>query len=129
MRGKIDPTNSNRLYIVKTTGGQTGLWLYDAGLPVASRWTKIDTGTIAFITDVAIDPLDATRIVISTSQAPFRSPTLESGIWMKEGTGAWRQQNAGLRHLDIPVINFHPNGGVIVAGSGCGGAYRSNVGP
>ncbi len=128
---RLDPVTPGRLYAINrdyvtTNTWSTGLWKFDAG-----SWSILSSdgaGPIANIVDAAIDPTDNTRILAATNVDPFTYPTSESGVWMKEGSNAWKQQNAGLSMLRVKCIAFRPdNSGTVVCGTNGRGYFIANT--
>ena len=133
---KLDPNDGNRVYVVvdSSNPSSSAVWRYDPNL--APAWKAIagsgatgSAGGIDFISDVAIDPTNNQRIVVSTNRDTFKAGPGVTGVWMTENGGTtWVQQNTGLPMLRAKTINFHPTNGWLVIGLNGRGYYIATTG-
>ncbi len=125
----VDPVKSDRIYVVNrrdSTSSQRGVYRYDGD---TDTWTTIVlNGTIKLINDVAIDPLDNTRIFVCTDEDPFKSSTGETGIWLKEGSNAFVQVSNALPILKAKSLTFKPGTSKLIASTNGRGYFVAEAG-
>ncbi len=125
----IDPVKSDRIYVVNrkdSTSSQRGVYRYDGD---TDTWTTIVlNGTIKLINDVAIDPLDNTRVFVSTDEDPFKSSTGETGVWVKEGSSPFVQVSRALPILKVQSLTFKPGTSKLIASTNGRGYFVAETG-
>ncbi len=126
----VDPVKLDRIYVVnrRDSSSRRGVYRYDGD---TASWTTVLTETdspLVSINDVAIDPLDNTRVFISTDQDPFKSNTNETGVWLIEGTRPVVQVNDGLPNLRVQSLTFKPGTSKLVASINGRGYYVTETG-
>jgi photosystem II stability/assembly factor-like uncharacterized protein len=105
---------------VAGSAAQGGLWVYSAG--VARRLSGS-----RFVSDVAIDPLNASRIVFVTNDNPYHDTSSATGVWVSTDAGlTFTQRNGGLPMTRAYSVAFDPaTPGRIVVGTNGRGFWQT----
>lgn len=83
-------------------GGSSGLWRHDG-----SAWTRLLADR--FLVNVAIDPVDPTRLLACTNEDPFNDVCDAAGVYLSADSGrTWTLMNAGLGMLRGYGLAFAP---------------------
>jgi hypothetical protein len=95
---------------------QSGLWSNQSG-----SWRRLSSNQ--FVSDVAIDPDDASRITYVTNDNPYHDTSFATGVWIScNGGQTFTQYNAGLPMLRALSVAFDPRipGRLIIGTNGRG---------
>jgi photosystem II stability/assembly factor-like uncharacterized protein len=101
---------------VAGSGAQGGLWVYSDG--VARRLTGS-----RFVSDVAIDPFNAARIVYVTNDNPYHDTSSATGVWVSTDAGqTFTPRNDGLAMTRVYSVAFDPAipGRIVIGTNGRG---------
>lgn len=137
---KVDPNNSDRIFVVSRNSSKTnkrGVWRYTIS---SNTWkhfsaTADSNGGPKYIADVAVDPTNSSRIV-AVSDVLIRSPSQnklnnydEKGVFLSEDGGTtWAAQNTGLPMLLVDFVNFKPGSGRVIIGTRGRGFWKASTG-
>ena len=99
-----------------------GLWRCD---PRDGRWERLHGDALACA--VTADPLDPTRIVLTTADNPYHDFAGGHGVFVSADDGAtWTPANEGLHVRRLTCVAFDPfDGETLVAGTTGGGFVRT----
>jgi hypothetical protein len=119
----LDPRDPSVLYVTVWRQDHGGLWRFKN-----DKWERIRDDRYIF--DVALDPFDERRMVVTTDDHPYHDYSYASGVWMSEDGGAtWKQQNAGLAMHRGAVVRFDPHTpGRLVLGTAGRGYFVGTLG-
>lgn len=102
--GRITADHRGRLLLAAHQGERPGVWRWEE----EGRWSRLLDET--WVYGVAVDPTDADRILISTSQDPYIDRSLATGVWISaDGGASWRQENDGLAMLRGRCVAIDPH--------------------
>ncbi|MEO0515298.1 MAG: hypothetical protein AAF086_08405 [Planctomycetota bacterium] len=118
--GRVAVDASGRLYVAagERTGGDLGLWRYDAR---TEEWTLLFDSPV--VMDVAIDPFNPKRMVLTTGDVPAWDINRGNGVWASDDGGeSWAMSNDGLamRRGVVVVCDPHQQGRVVLGTRGRG---------
>ena len=107
LAGRVTVDGTGAVYVASfkpVPNKEAGLWRYD---PQNKTWVRLRDDNM--IGGVAVDPTDANRVAIITSDQPFHDETRATGVWLSDDAGqSWRTANTGLSMLRGEVIAFDP---------------------
>ena len=89
-----------------------GLWRFRAG-----AWERVFTNR--FVSDVAVDPADSERVIVTTDDDPYHGTSSATGVWLsKDGGNSFSQFNEGLAMTRITTVTFNPwRAGIVTLGT------------
>ncbi len=108
-----------RLYVAAWRGERAGLWRYAEG-----AWERLRDDY--YLSNVAIDPTDPSRVAVVADDHPFHDVCNARGVWLSaDGGVSWGPANEGLPLLRGKAIAFDPfDPAEIVYGSEGRGYFR-----
>ena len=108
LSGHLTVDGNGRVYVASfnpAPGPETGLWRYDSADQV---WVRLREDNM--IANVAVDPTDANRVAVITTDQPFHDETRATGVWLSDDAGkTWRSENKGLPMLRGDAIAIDPH--------------------
>jgi len=116
-RGVVD--SKGRLYVVAHEGSRGGLYRF-----ADNTWSRLHNDK--WIKDVAIDPRDDNRLLVTTNQNPYSDISLATGVWLSADAGkTWQQENAGLAMTRGTCVAIDPFSDTIIFGSFGRGFFKA----